>query len=77
MVIERPGLPLLLVEIKSSENVDEKHVMRLGQIAKELEAESILLCQENHPRVLGNTWVYPWQLGLKKVTALYASQSST
>ena len=72
LVVERPGQPLLLIEIKSISDVQEKHVAPLSKIALELESvshhgvESICLANIDRPRQLGAVRVIPWQQGIKK-----------
>ena len=68
LVVERPGLPLLLIEIKSSTSVDEEQLKSINAIADNLGEEVELLClsQELVARKVGKVTIYPWQEGIKK-----------
>ena len=68
LVIERPGQPLLLVEIKSSEQVSGEHLKHLNSIKTEFgqEAEYVCFSQEKIARKQGEIMIYPWQEGIKQ-----------
>jgi predicted AAA+ superfamily ATPase len=66
LVIERPGLPTILVEIKSTSNVREDHLRHLQSLAADFpEYENICLCREDSPRKIGTISVLPWRLGIE------------
>lgn len=68
LIIERPGKTSLLVEIKSSECVDEADLKPLMKIAKDIgPSESICLSRDKTPRKIGNILVLPWREGLRHV----------
>ena len=62
LVIERPGRPLALVEIKSTENVREDHLTGLENFQKDFpDAELFLLSRDHNAKKFGRIWVWPWQ----------------
>ena len=65
LVVERPGKPLLCIEIKSSETVDEDDLRSLAALTQDLpNSEAICLCNEIIPRKVGNIMITPWREGL-------------
>lgn len=65
LVIERPGKPLLCIEIKSSDTVDEDDLRTLANLSKDLpNSEAICLCNEPIRRKTGEITVIPWREGL-------------
>lgn len=68
LVVERPGQPLLFVEIKSAEVVQESDVKTLHLFLQDHQnSEAICLSREHIARTIGNVTVYPWQQGLAKI----------
>jgi len=67
LIVERPGKAPLLIEIKSSEQVDKAEIKSLERIAKDFgKCECICLSRDKVRRQSGNTLILPWQEGLKK-----------
>jgi len=65
--VERPGLPTLLIEIKSGKLVREEETRNLASYSKTLSAsQAICLYQGEQIRRVGEVDVYPWQTGLKE-----------
>ncbi len=65
LIIERPGLPTALVEIKSSKTVSEKTVSSLESFRKDFnKCEAFILSQEPSPRRKGQIDIFPWQEGI-------------
>ncbi len=65
LVIERPCLSLLLVEIKSATQIQEFMLNNLRKIKKEFpEAEIICLSQDIHIKEYDGIKVLPWQQGM-------------
>lgn len=66
LVVERPGQPLLLVEIKSSSSVNAEQLSSLKSVAEDLH-NSQAVCFSNDPRkrVVNGITVWPWREGLK------------
>ena len=68
LVVERPGKPLLLIEIKSADIVRDDQLHTLQKMARELNDEVETICLTQVPRrlVFDRVTVYPWQEGVKK-----------
>lgn len=68
LVIERPGAKTVLVEIKSSKSVIEKHLKHLAAFKKDYpKFEAVCLSREARPRKVENVTIYPWQDGLAEL----------
>lgn len=68
LVIERPGLPPALVEIKSSERVDERSTRTLERFAKDFGgAEAFCLSRDPVAKKIGSVRALPWDQGLKEM----------
>ena len=65
LVVERPNMPDLLVEIKSTASVRDEHLKHLKLIKSDFpEFEAMCLCQETGPRLRDGIKIMPWQQGL-------------
>ena len=65
LVIERPGKPIALVEIKSSQRATPEMIKHLERFSKEFKTcESYCLSQDPNKQKMGNTRILPWQDGL-------------
>jgi predicted AAA+ superfamily ATPase len=68
LVIERPGKPPLLVEIKSSESVDAADLKTLKKIAEDFgSCDCMCLSRETIPRRVENVQVLPWREGIEAI----------
>lgn len=69
LVVERPGEPLLLVEIKSASSVQERHLTPLFTLGGEFpHAERICISRVSEPQKHGgNIMVLPWDMALKQI----------
>ncbi len=68
LVIERPGMPLLCIEIKSSEIVSESDIGSFKRLTKDIpECEAIVLSQDRFAKRYDHVMCYPWQDGLKMI----------
>lgn len=66
LVVERPGQSKLLIEIKSSRDVDEKSVNFLQKIAEEIgDCEAVYFTNEPRRRKIGKVMIYPWAEGIR------------
>lgn len=66
LIVERPGLPLLFIEIKSSENVHATHLTTLKKIAQDFgNCEAICFSNDPYPKELDGIKVFPWRQGIK------------
>jgi len=67
LVVERPGQKLLLIEIKSTDQIKDEHLKTLNQIHSELEnSEAVCFSQDPYPKKIGEVLVLPWLEGVKK-----------
>ncbi len=68
LVIDRPGQPLVLLEIKSKNKVDERDTRHLESIGASIkDVELILISNDPHPQKIKNTNAFPWKEGLAKL----------
>ena len=68
LVIERPGMPTALIEIKSAERVDERDVHNLARFARDF-ADALALCISRDPERLqiGRVLCLPWREALNEL----------
>jgi predicted AAA+ superfamily ATPase len=65
LVIERPGLPIALVEIKSTDQIREEHLKPLRLLGADIpNSEMFCLSQESRARLVDGIRVLPWKEGL-------------
>jgi uncharacterized protein len=68
LVIERPGMPVAILEIKSTPQVRERDVAPLARFVPAFgSCEAFCLTRDPHPKKIGNVWCLPWQEGLEKL----------
>ena len=71
LVVERPAQPLLLIEIKSSEQVRSEDLKSLRKISVELgNCEAVCFSNDPLQRKVDGVMVYPWKEGIEKFFAL-------
>ena len=67
LVVERPGAPLLLLEIKSSTRVESKHLSSLRTLGAEFPgAERICAARVSLPENHAGILVLPWRMALER-----------
>ena len=68
LIIERPGEDTVLIEIKSSETIDERHVKHLIHFQKDF-PDSIFMCacRVAKKQIMGNILVLPWKDALHTI----------
>ncbi len=67
LVVERPGLPLLLIEIKSANHVQSIHLRGLRKIAEDLGGcEPVCFSRDPYPKELEGIKVLPWLQGVQE-----------
>lgn len=67
LVVERPGKNILFIEIKSSDNIEERHLTTLKSLSQDFgECEAICFSRDPYAKKLGHITVYPWEIGVKK-----------
>lgn len=65
LVLQRPGRPLALVEIKSTDQVREDHAAALRALLPDFpDAEAFLLSRDPRPQLMGPILALPWQEGI-------------
>ena len=68
LIIERPGLTPLFIEIKSKDNVLEHDLSNLLKLSHEFgDCEAICLSQDPRKKQIGHAVVYPWREGLAEI----------
>lgn len=67
LIVERPGKNLLLIEIKSTEQVHKGMLTRFINIYKEIpHAEAICISNEEYARKVDEILILPWQIALAR-----------
>ncbi len=68
LVIERPGQPTVLVEIKSSAQMDQTDLRHLAAFREDMrDSEAVCLCRESIPRLVNNIRITPWEQGIDEI----------
>ena len=68
LVIDRPGRPIALVEIKSSSRTDERDVRTLARFQKDFpRSEAFCLSLDPKPKRIGRVKLLPWDAGLIEI----------
>ena len=68
LVLEIPGRPLCLVEIKSTDFIKEHHVAKLQRIGKDMpQAQTYCLSQDPQKKNMQGTLCLPWQAGILEI----------
>lgn len=67
LVVERPGKRILFVEIKSSGDVEQRHLSTLKLLSKDFgECEAVCFSRDEHKKKIDGITVYPWATGIKE-----------
>lgn len=67
LVVERPGLPILFIEIKSSQNVQEMHLTQLKNFMKDFgDCEAVCFSRDPYMKEIDHIKIFPWELGVEK-----------
>lgn len=65
LVVERPGKPLLCIEIKSSDAIYEENISSFSRLTKDIpDCEAFVLSQDRFMKKFNHVTCYPWQQGL-------------
>ncbi len=68
LVIERPGKPLLCIEIKSSDEIDERDVSAFIKLTKDIpHCEAIVFSQDRYMKKFNDVICYPWRQGIMEL----------
>ena len=67
LVVERPGKPLLCIEIKSSDTINDIDIRSFNKITKDIpDCEAIVLSQDRFMKKFDHVTCYPWKQGLEQ-----------
>lgn len=68
LIVERPGQALALVEIKSTDHVDERDVRELSRFLPDFpDAEAFCFSRDKVRKQIGGILAVPWQVGLEEI----------
>lgn len=66
LIVERPGLPLLFIEIKSSNQVRAEQLKTIKKMAEDFgDCEAICFSCDTYAKILDGVKVLPWQQGIR------------
>jgi predicted AAA+ superfamily ATPase len=67
LIVERPGKPLLCIEIKSSDEISKNHISSFISITKDLgNMEAICIGNDEYTKKIDHVLVLPWKIALQK-----------
>lgn len=67
LVVERPGKPLLCIEIKSTDTINESNIRAFSNLTKDnADCEAIVLSQDPYVKKYAHVTCYPWKEGIAK-----------
>lgn len=67
LIVERPGRPILFIEIKSSTDVQSYHIASVKRLAADFgHCEVVCFSRDHFMKKLDNVTVYPWQDGVRQ-----------
>lgn len=67
LVVERPGQPVLFIEIKSTLEVEGRHLSTLKAITRDFgDCEAVCFSRDQYVKRIDHMIIYPWQEGVKK-----------
>src|SRR3990167_4562004 len=76
MVVERPGQPILFVEIKSCTDVLVHHLAGMNKLAHDFgDCELVCFSRDTYAKELNGVMVYPWRDGIKRYFGVYGVKS--
>jgi hypothetical protein len=65
LAISLPGKPLLCVEIKSSDAINERDISTFKKLTEDIpDCEAIVLSQDRFMKKFDHVTCYPWKQGL-------------
>ena len=66
LVVERPGLPVLFIEIKSNQQVQSMHLNTLRKMAEDIgSCEAVCFSCDRYLKNLDGIKVFPWKQGIQ------------
>lgn len=67
LIVDRPGLPLLFIEIKSKNSVSAENLSRFKRLVNDFpNCEAVCFSMDIHTKKFENITIYPWMEGVKK-----------
>lgn len=67
LIVERPGQPLLCIEIKSSDDIRPSDIRTFQRLCRDIpNCEAICLSNDKYAKIIDKVTVFPWQQGLQK-----------
>lgn len=67
LIVERPDLPLLCIEIKNPKAVYPESISTFKRLTSDIpNSEAIVLSNEPYAKKIGHVLVLPWQVGLQQ-----------
>lgn len=67
VVIERPNKPLLCIEIKSTDLIDETNIRPFSKFTQEIpDCEAIVISQDRFMKAFDHVHCYPWKQAMEK-----------
>ena len=68
LVIERPGQPILFIEIKSTDEIERTDLSSFIRLSKDFgDCEAICLSRDPYRKKIDNISVFPWKDGIKYI----------
>ena len=68
LIVDRPGLSPLMIEIKSARSISERDVFTISLFIKEhREFEGICFSREPHEKKIGAIWCLPWEKAFQEI----------
>lgn len=68
LLVERPGRPSVLVEIKSSSDVKQTQLRHILELQKDFpEFEAVCICREKKTRKIGNVLIMGWMEAFREL----------
>jgi Holliday junction resolvase-like predicted endonuclease len=66
LIVERPGLLTLFIEIKSTRHVQAAHLTTLKKLSEDFQdCEAVCFSQDPYAKQLDGITVFPWQQGIR------------
>jgi predicted AAA+ superfamily ATPase len=66
LIIERPGMPVVLIEIKSSDNIKERDIIGTSRFIKDFPGcEAYYISRDVHEKKIGSVFCFHWEKTFK------------
>lgn len=76
LIVERPGKPLLCIEIKSAEEIQPANIASFISITQSLpNSEAICICNETYVKKIDHVVILPWRMALQNYFCINPSNS--